>query len=54
MSDPASAPWGAVRASDVALLADVDPDNPDINDGTFMGGPAGAPFHVSRWELDLP
>ena len=35
MTDPRSAPYGAVRLADVDTLAEVDPGNPDINDGAF-------------------
>ena len=35
MPDPTTAPFGSVRIEDVALLSEVDPDNPDINDGDF-------------------
>ena len=35
MSDPRTAPYGSVRLTDVDSLAQVDPGNEDINDGTF-------------------
>jgi len=35
MSDPRTAPYGAVRVSDVETLEQVDPGNRDINDCTF-------------------
>jgi hypothetical protein len=35
MSDPRTAPYGSVRLADVDTLAEVDPGNPDINDGAF-------------------
>ena len=35
MSDPRTAPYGSVRLADVDTLAQVDPGNPDINDGAF-------------------
>ena len=35
MSDPGTARYGSVRLSDVDTLAQVDPGNPDINDGAF-------------------
>jgi hypothetical protein len=35
MSDPRTAPYGSVRLADVDTLAQVDPENKDINDGTF-------------------
>jgi hypothetical protein len=35
VSDPRSAPYGTVRLADVETLAQVDPGNPEINDGTF-------------------
>lgn len=35
MSDPASAPYGAARLRDMLILADLDPENPDITDGDF-------------------
>jgi hypothetical protein len=35
MSDPRTAPYGSVRLADVETLAEVDPGNPDINDGAF-------------------
>ena len=35
MSDPRTAPYGSVRLVDVDTLAQVDPANPDVNDGAF-------------------
>jgi hypothetical protein len=35
MSDPRTAPFAVVGLADVARLADVDPDNEDITDGSF-------------------
>ena len=35
VSDPRSAPYGFVRLADVDTLAQVDPGNPDINDGAL-------------------
>lgn len=35
MSDPATAPYAAVRLADVARLSDVDPGNADVTDGAF-------------------
>jgi hypothetical protein len=35
MSDPRTAPYGSVRLADVDTLEQVDPENDDINDGTF-------------------
>ena len=35
MSDPRTAPYGSVRLADVVTLAQVDPGNPDINDGAL-------------------
>ena len=35
MSDPRSAPYGSVRLAEVDTLAQVDPGNPDINDGAL-------------------
>ena len=35
MSDPRTAPYGAVRVSDVETLEQVDPGNEDINDCEF-------------------
>jgi len=44
MPDPSSAPFGVVRLADVVLLADIDPDNPDITDGDF---------HLVRRHFDI-
>ena len=35
MSDPRTTPYGSVRLADVDTLAQVDPGNPEINDGAF-------------------
>jgi hypothetical protein len=35
MSDPSTAPFSAIRLSDVSRLADVDPENQDVTDGAF-------------------
>jgi hypothetical protein len=35
MSDPRTAPYGSVRLADVDTLAQVDPGDPEINDGAF-------------------
>ena len=35
MSDPRTAPYGSVRLADVDTLEQVDPGNPDVNDGAF-------------------
>jgi hypothetical protein len=35
VSDPRTAPYASVRLADVDTLAQVDPGNPDINDGGF-------------------
>jgi len=35
MSDPRTAPYGAVRLADVQTLEQVDPQNDDINDSEF-------------------
>jgi quercetin dioxygenase-like cupin family protein len=35
MSDPRQAAYGWVRLAEVDTLAEVDPGNPDINDGAF-------------------
>jgi hypothetical protein len=42
MSDPRTAPYGAVRLADVETLEQV------------VGGPAGVLYSVSRWERALP
>jgi hypothetical protein len=44
MSDPRTAPYGSVRLADVDTLAQVDPGNPDINDG---------PLHLVRRHFDV-
>ncbi len=44
MSDPRTAPYGSVRFTDVDTLAEVDPGNPDINDG---------PQHLVRRHFDV-
>jgi hypothetical protein len=44
MSDPRTAPYASVRLADVATLAQVDPGNPDINDG---------PLHLVRRHFDV-
>jgi hypothetical protein len=44
MSDPRAAPYGSVRLADVDTLAEVDPGNPNINDG---------PFHLVRRHFDV-
>jgi hypothetical protein len=44
VSDPRKDPFGAVSLQDVALLADVDPGNPDITDGDF---------HLVRRHFDI-
>ena len=36
MSDPRTAPYGAVRLSDVHAGADLDPGNPETDDGAFI------------------
>ena len=35
MPDPRTAPYAAVRLSDVARLVDIDPENEDVTDGAF-------------------
>jgi hypothetical protein len=35
VSDPAKAPYGAVRIEDVLVVTDLDPDYPDATDGDF-------------------
>ena len=35
MSDPRTAPYAAARLTEIDTLAEVDPGNPDINDGAF-------------------
>jgi hypothetical protein len=35
MSDPRTGPYGSIRLADVDTLAEVDPGNPNINDGAF-------------------
>lgn len=35
MTDPSTAPFGAVRLIDVVRATDVDPDYPDATDGDF-------------------
>ena len=44
VSDPRIAPYGSVRIGDVDTLAQVDPGNPDINDGAF---------HLVRRHFDI-
>jgi hypothetical protein len=44
MSNPRTAPYGSVRLADVDTLAQVDPGNPDINDG---------PMHLVRRHFDI-
>ena len=44
MSDPRTAPYGSVRLADVDTLAEVDPENPDIND---------CAFHLVRRHFDV-
>ena len=44
MNDPRKDPFGAVHLDDVSILADVDPDNPDITDGDF---------HLVRRHFDI-
>ena len=44
MSDPRIAPYAAVRLAEVARLADVDPGNQDIVDGSF---------HLVRRHFDI-
>ena len=44
MSDPRTAPYGSVRLADVDILADVDPENEDIND---------CDFHLVRRHFDV-
>ncbi len=44
MSDPAKAPFGAARLEDMSILADIDPENPDITDGDF---------HLVRRHFDI-
>jgi mannose-6-phosphate isomerase-like protein (cupin superfamily) len=44
MSDPRTAPYGAVRLADVDTLDQVDPGNPDIND---------CAFHLVRRHFDV-
>ena len=35
MTDPAKAPFAAVRLDDVVVVTDIDPDYPDATDGDF-------------------
>jgi hypothetical protein len=44
MGDPRTAPYGSVRLADVDTLAQVDPGNPNINDGAF---------HLVRRHFDI-
>lgn len=44
MADPTRAPFAAVRLADVALVTDIDPDNPDATDGDF---------HLVRRHFDI-
>jgi hypothetical protein len=44
MSDPRTAPYGSVHLADVETLAQVDPGNPEINDGAF---------HLLRRHFDI-
>ena len=44
MSDPRTAPYGAVRLADVDVLAEVDPGNADITD---------CAFHLVRRHFDV-
>jgi hypothetical protein len=44
MSDPRTAPYGFVRLANVDTLAQVDPQNPDIND---------CEFHLVRRHFDV-
>jgi hypothetical protein len=44
MTNPRTAPYGSVRLADIDILADVDPGNPDINDG---------PLHLVRRHFDI-
>jgi hypothetical protein len=44
MSDPRSAPFGAVRLSDVTVVTDVDANYPDATDGDF---------HLVRRHFDI-
>lgn len=44
MSDPRTAPYGAVRLADVETLEQVDPENDDIND---------CEFHLVRRHFDV-
>jgi hypothetical protein len=44
MSDPRTAPYGSVRLTDVDTLAEVDPENPDVND---------CAFHLVRRHFDV-
>jgi hypothetical protein len=44
MTDPAQAPYAAVRLADVSILSQLDPGNPDITDGDF---------HLVRRHFDI-
>jgi hypothetical protein len=44
MTDPSTAPFGAVRLADVQLVTDLDPDYPDATDGDF---------HLVRRHFDI-
>ena len=44
MTDPRTAPFGAVSLADIAVATDVDPDHPDATDGDF---------HLVRRHFDI-
>jgi mannose-6-phosphate isomerase-like protein (cupin superfamily) len=50
MTDPRSAPFGAVRLADVLRATDIDPDYPDATDGEGAGA---RDFHLVRRHFDI-
>jgi mannose-6-phosphate isomerase-like protein (cupin superfamily) len=50
MTDPRTAPFGAVALAEVALATDVDPDYPDATDGEGAGA---RNFHLVRRHFDI-